>query len=173
MRSLFLKIFLWFWATVILTGVALILTFVLQPDGVPAQWHVALTETARIYGKAAVGELERGDQSKLRLIWKTSQKAPTSGLACLTNMELKSQGRPATHFGHCSNEQQRHLTDLRSASITALCEWHLKRTEVAVIRISLLRNSPLVRAQRSDRTLLDWHSIGEWPSSFQDSSVTY
>jgi len=60
MRSLFLKIFLWFWATVILTGVALVLTFVLQPGGVPAQWHVALTETARIYGKAAVGELERG-----------------------------------------------------------------------------------------------------------------
>src|SRR5947209_4574428 len=60
MRSLFLKIFLWFWATAILTAVALILTFVLQPGGVPARWHMALSETARMYGRAAVGEMERG-----------------------------------------------------------------------------------------------------------------
>ncbi|MFL6437358.1 MAG: ATP-binding protein [Terriglobales bacterium] len=60
MRSLFLKIFLWFWATAILTGVALILTFVLQPGGVPARWHMALSETARMYGRAAVGEMEHG-----------------------------------------------------------------------------------------------------------------
>jgi hypothetical protein len=60
MHSLFLKIFLWFWATAILTAVALILTFVLQPGGVPARWHMALSETARMYGRAAVGEMERG-----------------------------------------------------------------------------------------------------------------
>ena len=60
MRSLFLKIFLWFWATAILTGIALILSFILQPGGVPARWHEALAETARVYGRAAVGELERG-----------------------------------------------------------------------------------------------------------------
>lgn len=30
MRSLFLKIFVWFWATVIVTGIALILTFILE-----------------------------------------------------------------------------------------------------------------------------------------------
>jgi two-component system, OmpR family, sensor histidine kinase CpxA len=63
MRSLFLKIFLWFWATAILTGVALILTFVLQPGGVPARWHMALSETARMYGRAAVGEMERGGRA--------------------------------------------------------------------------------------------------------------
>lgn len=60
MRSLFLKIFLWFWATAIVTGIALILSFILQPGGVPARWHVALSEAARIYGRAAVGEIERG-----------------------------------------------------------------------------------------------------------------
>jgi two-component system sensor histidine kinase CpxA len=60
MRSLFLKVFLWFWATVVLTGIALILTFVLQPGGVPARWHAALGETARVYGRAAVAEMERG-----------------------------------------------------------------------------------------------------------------
>ena len=60
MRSLFLKIFLWFWATAILTGIALVLTFVLPPGGVPARWHAALSMTARLYGRAAVGEMESG-----------------------------------------------------------------------------------------------------------------
>jgi two-component system, OmpR family, sensor histidine kinase CpxA len=60
MRSLFLKIFLWFWATAILTAVALLVTFVLQPGGVPAQWHAALGATAQMYGRAAVGEMEAG-----------------------------------------------------------------------------------------------------------------
>lgn len=63
MRSLFLKIFLWFWATAILTGVALLVTFILQPGGVPARWHEALTEAARSYGRAAVGEMEQGGTS--------------------------------------------------------------------------------------------------------------
>lgn len=60
MRSLFLKIFLWFWATAIVTGIALILSFVLQRGGIPERWHAALSEAAGIYGKAAVGEMERG-----------------------------------------------------------------------------------------------------------------
>jgi len=41
MRSLFLKIFLWFWATVIGTAVTLALTFRLGPDATPARWHIA------------------------------------------------------------------------------------------------------------------------------------
>ena len=60
MRSLFWKIFLWFWATAILTAITLLLTFVLQPGGVPARWHAALSATAQMYGTAAVGEVERG-----------------------------------------------------------------------------------------------------------------
>lgn len=59
MRSLFLKIFLWFWATVVLTGIALVLTFVFHPGGVPAQWHAGLSATARVYGTAAVTEIEQ------------------------------------------------------------------------------------------------------------------
>jgi len=65
MRSLFLKIFLWFWATAIVTGVALILSFVLQRGGIPERWHAALSEAAGIYGKAAVGEMERGGRPAL------------------------------------------------------------------------------------------------------------
>jgi two-component system, OmpR family, sensor histidine kinase CpxA len=59
MRSLFLKIFLWFWATVFLTGMALVLTFLLQPGGVPARWHAILADTARYSGTIAVQEVER------------------------------------------------------------------------------------------------------------------
>jgi two-component system, OmpR family, sensor histidine kinase CpxA len=59
MRSLFLKIFCWFWATVLATGVALILTFILEPESVPSRWHATLTDTARFSGIMAVEAVER------------------------------------------------------------------------------------------------------------------
>jgi two-component system sensor histidine kinase CpxA len=62
-RSLFLKIFLWFWATVIVTGMALILTFLFEPRSVPSQWHATLMETAHSSGAIAVDEAERGGDS--------------------------------------------------------------------------------------------------------------
>ena len=58
-RSLLLKIFLWFWVTVILTGISLVLTIMLEPRGVQAQWHSTLAETARYSGTIAVQTLER------------------------------------------------------------------------------------------------------------------
>ena len=63
MPSLFLKIFLWFWATVIATGIALVLTFIFEPRGVPSQWHATLMETAHSSGAIAVSEAERGGDS--------------------------------------------------------------------------------------------------------------
>jgi two-component system, OmpR family, sensor histidine kinase CpxA len=59
MRSLFLKIFLWFWATAILTGIALVLSFVLQHSSVPQRWHAMLEDTARYSGTSAVDRFER------------------------------------------------------------------------------------------------------------------
>lgn len=59
MRSLFLKIFFWFWATVIATGVALVLTFIIEPRSVPSRWHETLTDTARYSGTIAVETAER------------------------------------------------------------------------------------------------------------------
>lgn len=59
MRSLFVKVFVWFWATVIATGIALILTFILEPRSVPSRWHATLTETARYSGTIAVETAER------------------------------------------------------------------------------------------------------------------
>jgi two-component system sensor histidine kinase CpxA len=60
LRSLFLKIFLWFWATVILTGIALIFSFVLQRNAVPARWHTMMEDAARFSGSAVVAEMEKG-----------------------------------------------------------------------------------------------------------------
>ena len=59
MRSLFVKIFFWFWATVVVTGVALILTFILEPRSVPSRWHSALSGTARYSGTIAIDAAER------------------------------------------------------------------------------------------------------------------
>ena len=63
MRNLFLKIFLWFWATVIVTAIALILTFIFGPRSVPSQWHAILMETAHSSGAVAVDKAERGGDS--------------------------------------------------------------------------------------------------------------
>jgi two-component system sensor histidine kinase CpxA len=63
MRSLFLKIFLWFWATVIITGIALVLTFIFGPRSVPSQWHAILMETAHSSGAIVVDKAERGGDS--------------------------------------------------------------------------------------------------------------
>ena len=60
MRSLFLKIFFWFWATAILTGIALVLGFVLQHGAVPNRWHAMLEGSARFSGTLAVESFERG-----------------------------------------------------------------------------------------------------------------
>jgi methyl-accepting chemotaxis protein len=60
MRRLFLKIFLWFWATVALTGISLVLAFILQPQGVASRWHASLADTARFFGSAAVAALVQG-----------------------------------------------------------------------------------------------------------------
>jgi len=59
MRSLFIKMFLWFWATAIATGIALVLTFTLGPQSIPSRWHATLTDTATYSGTIAVEEAER------------------------------------------------------------------------------------------------------------------
>jgi len=62
MPRLFVKIFLWFWATVVLTGISLVLAVVLQPRNghVPSQWQASFADTAKYFGTAAVGALDQG-----------------------------------------------------------------------------------------------------------------
>jgi two-component system sensor histidine kinase CpxA len=59
-QSLFLKIFFWFWAAAIVTGIALVITFIFGPGRVPSRWHSSLTDTARWSGRIVLEELERG-----------------------------------------------------------------------------------------------------------------
>jgi two-component system, OmpR family, sensor histidine kinase CpxA len=59
-ENLFLKIFFWFWTTAIVTGIALVITFIFGPGRVPLRWHSSLTDTARSSGVIALAELERG-----------------------------------------------------------------------------------------------------------------
>jgi len=63
MRHLFVKIFLWFWATVILTGISLVLAFFLQSVNVPSRWHAGFEDTARYFGTAAAATFEQGGVS--------------------------------------------------------------------------------------------------------------
>ena len=58
MRSLFLKIFLAFWATAIITCIALVLTIILGPGNVPSYWRSALTDTGSNAGMSAIWEFE-------------------------------------------------------------------------------------------------------------------
>jgi two-component system, OmpR family, sensor histidine kinase CpxA len=60
MPGLFVKIFIWFWATVVLTCLSLVLAFVLQPRGVVSRWHTSLEDTTKYFGTAAVGVLNQG-----------------------------------------------------------------------------------------------------------------
>jgi two-component system sensor histidine kinase CpxA len=59
MRHLFLKIFLWFWATVVVTGISLVLIWVFQPSNASAPWHSGFEDTLRYFGTAAVDLVER------------------------------------------------------------------------------------------------------------------
>jgi two-component system, OmpR family, sensor histidine kinase CpxA len=84
MRSLFLKIFLWFWATVIATGIALVLTFILEPRSVPSRWHATLSDTARYSGIVAVEIAER-DGLPSASAYLTRLEHQTHMKACLFN----------------------------------------------------------------------------------------
>lgn len=60
MPRLFIKVFLSFWATVVLIGISLVLAFLLQPANVPSKWHAGLADTTHFFGTAAVRAFERG-----------------------------------------------------------------------------------------------------------------
>src|ERR1700691_54933 len=81
-HSLFLKIFLCFWATVIAIGVALVFTFLLQPGRMSARWHDSLRSSARYSGTIAVEEAELHGAPAASLYMK-QMSAGTHTHACL------------------------------------------------------------------------------------------
>lgn len=87
--SLFLKIFLWFWATVIVTGISLVLTFVLHPADVSRQWHSSTEDMARYFGAGAVEAVEShgaaGAEAYVAQVERRTHKQ-----ACLFNADGKA-----------------------------------------------------------------------------------
>ncbi len=77
MRSLFLKMFLWFWITVIATGVALVATWIiLEPKNGQSQIQTILAGAAWASGNVAVDEFERqGASAALAYMQEFSQKS--------------------------------------------------------------------------------------------------
>ncbi len=66
MRSLFLKIFFWFWVAVALIGVALIATFVTtEPAPLAARWREATGAALKFYAQTAVETLERDGREQV------------------------------------------------------------------------------------------------------------
>jgi two-component system sensor histidine kinase CpxA len=59
MRSLFLKIFLWFWITVLLIGVAIVITWSLQPEIVFTRWQALMTEALATHAQNIAEIVER------------------------------------------------------------------------------------------------------------------
>jgi len=59
MRSLFLKIFLWFWTTVLLIGVAIVITWSLQPEIVFTRWQALMTEAMATHAQTVAEIFER------------------------------------------------------------------------------------------------------------------
>jgi len=59
MRSLFLKIFLWFWMTVLLIGVAIVVTWSLQPEIVFTRWQALMTEALSTHAQNVADMMER------------------------------------------------------------------------------------------------------------------
>jgi len=85
-RSLFLKIFLWFWTTVLVTAIALVMTFIFGPGRVSSRWHSALTNTARSSGMIVVEELERGGPAAASSYIQSFER-DTQLRACLFNVD--------------------------------------------------------------------------------------
>jgi two-component system sensor histidine kinase CpxA len=63
MTRLFLKIFLWFWATVLLTGVALVAIVMFQNRQIRPQDHEGLIQTVRYFGTATARITEEQGQT--------------------------------------------------------------------------------------------------------------
>lgn len=103
-QSLFLKIFFWFWAAAIVTGIALVITFIFGPGRVPSRWHSTLTDTARSSGMIALAEFERGGvpaassyiesferDTQLHACLFDSSGSPVAGKGCETFAEMRSR----------------------------------------------------------------------------------
>lgn len=66
MRSLFLKIFLWFWAIQVLIGLAMFAYWSIQPETVQTRWHAATSSAISMYSQAAAEEADRYGETGIK-----------------------------------------------------------------------------------------------------------
>ena len=66
MRSLFLRIFLTFWATVLLIGLALVITYSIQPELIISRWRASTRDAVALYAQSCAEELDRYGPDALR-----------------------------------------------------------------------------------------------------------
>ena len=59
MRSLFLKIFLWLWVTVLLIGVAIVITWSLQPEMLYTRWQALMADVLSTHAQNVAELVER------------------------------------------------------------------------------------------------------------------
>ena len=107
MNTLFLKVFLWFWMTVIILGISLILSFVLGPKGSFMPWQNTQWVASRVVGAmdargtAGASEALRGlEKSQMfeACLFDESGK-PVAGNHCETLQSLVRQPSSANHAG--------------------------------------------------------------------------
>jgi two-component system sensor histidine kinase CpxA len=105
MRSLFLKMFLWFWITVIATGVALVATWIiLQPKNVQSQIQTVLAGAAWASGNVAVDEFERqGASAALAYMQQFNQRSHLKSCLFDTSGQAISGSDCATFDGVVAN----------------------------------------------------------------------
>lgn len=63
MRSIFLKIFLTFWLTVVLVGAAWVITWNLQPEVVVSRWRAMMGGATSLYAQSAAEEMDRNGRA--------------------------------------------------------------------------------------------------------------
>ena len=66
MRSLFLRIFLTFWATVLLIGLALVTAYSIQPELIISRWRASTRDAVSLYAQSCAEEMDRYGPDALR-----------------------------------------------------------------------------------------------------------
>ena len=59
MRSLFLKIFLWFWVTMVVAGLSLVITWSMLPEVIISRWRASTSDAISFYAQTAAEEYDR------------------------------------------------------------------------------------------------------------------
>jgi two-component system sensor histidine kinase CpxA len=99
MRSLFLKIFLWFWGTVALVGLALVIASSLQPERVISRWRSVTSDALALYASSTADYLEdEGPRAATGLLDRLHRE---SGIRA---MLLKEDGTPV--LGKVTDEER-------------------------------------------------------------------